>query len=71
MYNESKEIREAIQAGERALHSLYEAKTKLKKATDGCFYGCFFSKFSFLIYLHLKEGYPCTVLSVVERVLHL
>ena len=34
MYNESKEIREAIQAGERALHSLYEAQTKLKKATD-------------------------------------
>ena len=34
MYNEAKEIREAIQAGERALNSLYEAKTKLKKAGD-------------------------------------
>ena len=34
MYNDSREIREAIQAGERALHSLYEAQTKLKKATD-------------------------------------
>lgn len=34
MYNESKEIREAIQAGERALYSLREAQTKLKKATD-------------------------------------
>ena len=34
MYNESKEIREAIQAGERALYSLCEAQTKLKKATD-------------------------------------
>ena len=31
---ESKEIREAIQAGERALYSLREAQTKLKKATD-------------------------------------
>lgn len=34
MYNEAKEIREAIQAGERALNSLYEAQTKLKKAGD-------------------------------------
>ena len=34
MYNEAKEIREAIQAGERALNSLYEAQTKLKKARD-------------------------------------
>lgn len=34
MYNEEKEIREAIQAGERALNSLYEAQTKLKKAGD-------------------------------------
>ena len=34
MYNESKEIREAIVAGERALYSLREAQTKLKKATD-------------------------------------
>lgn len=34
MYNESKEIREAIVAGERALNSLYEARTKLKKASD-------------------------------------
>lgn len=34
MYNEAKEIREAIVAGERALNSLYEAKTKLKKAGD-------------------------------------
>ena len=34
MYNESKEIREAIQAGEQALNSLYETKIKLKKATD-------------------------------------
>ena len=33
MYNQSKEIREAIQAGDQALHSLYEAQTKLKKAT--------------------------------------
>ena len=34
MRNEEKEIREAIQAGERALQSLREAQTKLKKATD-------------------------------------
>ena len=32
MYNESKEIREAIQAGERALHSLYEAKQCIEAA---------------------------------------
>lgn len=37
MRNEEKEIKEAIQAGERALNSLFEARTKLKKATDwGC-----------------------------------
>ena len=34
MRNEEKEIREAIQAGERALYSLREAQTKLIKATD-------------------------------------
>jgi len=34
MGNQAKEIREAIVAGERALNSLYEAKTKLKKASD-------------------------------------
>ena len=34
MRNEEKEIREAIQVGERALYSLREAQTKLKKATD-------------------------------------
>ena len=34
MYNEAKEIREAIIAGENALNSLYEARTKLKKAGD-------------------------------------
>ena len=34
MYNEAKEIREAIIAGENALNSLYEARTKLKKVGD-------------------------------------
>ena len=34
MYNDAKEIREAIIAGEKALNSLYEARTKLKKAGD-------------------------------------
>lgn len=34
MRNEEREIKEAIVAGERALNSLYEAKTKLKKASD-------------------------------------
>ena len=34
MYNEAKEIREAIIAGENVLNSLYEARTKLKKAGD-------------------------------------